>query len=155
MTYRFIIQIYPIDACCCDWQLGLKATATPIELRQPFGNGDNGLSSLPCFHTFSAVTETSLIASLLRRHPINLLNKGRSPAVLFAENREDLVRPHWKLKGGNWGWICLIVAGKPSLLKTNNIRNLIAAVEIDGADVLSEYSQRSLASPDNSVSSLV
>lgn len=155
MTYRFIIQIYPIDACCCDWQLGLKATATPIELRQPFGNGDNGLSSLPCFHTFSAVTETSLIASLLRRHPINLLNKGRSPAVLFAENREDLVRPHWKLKGGNWGWICLIVVGKPSLLKTNNIRNLIAAVEIDDADVLSEYSQRSLASPDNSVSSLV
>lgn len=47
------------------------------------------------------------------------------------------------------------MAGKPSLLKTNNIRNLIAAVEIDGADVLSEYSQRSLASPDNSVSSLV
>jgi len=27
------------------------------------------------------------------------------------------------------------VAGKPSLLKINNIRNLIAAVEIDGAEV--------------------
>lgn len=133
MTYRFIIQIYPIDARCCDWQLGLKATAISIELRQPVGNRDNGLSSLPCFHTFSAVTETSLIASLPRQHPINLLNKGCSPAVLFAENWEDLVRPHWKAKGegGNWGWIRLIVAGKLSLLKPNNIRNLIAAVDID------------------------
>lgn len=48
--------------------------------------------SLPCFHTFSAVTETSLIASLLRQHPINLLNKVRSLAVLFVENQ-----------GGGWG----------------------------------------------------
>lgn len=135
MTYRFIIQISPIDAYCCDWQLGLKARAISIELRQPVGNRDNGLSSLPCFHTFSAVTETSLIASLPRQHPINLLNKGWSPAVLFAENREDPVRPHWKGKRGNWGWISLIVAGKLSLLKTNNIRNLIAALEIDGGEV--------------------
>lgn len=135
MTYRFIIQIRPIDAYYCDWQLGLKARAISIELRQPVGNRDNGLSSLPCFHTFSAVTETSLIASVPRQHPINLLNKSRSPAALFVENREDLVRPHWKGKGGNQAWICLIVAGKRSLLKTNSIRNLIAAVEIDGAEV--------------------
>lgn len=97
----------PIDARCRDWQPGLKATAISIELRQPVGNRDNGLSSLPCFHTFffSAVTETSLIAALPRQHPINLLNKGRGPAVLFAENRADLVRPHWKgkKKGGATG----------------------------------------------------
>lgn len=43
--------------------------------------------SLPRFHTFSAVSETSLIASLLRQHPINLLNKVHSLAVLFVENQ--------------------------------------------------------------------
>lgn len=126
MTYRFIIQIYPIDACCCDWQLGLKATVILIQLRQLVGSSDNGLSSLPCFCTFSAVTETSLIASLLRQHPINLLNKVHILAVLFAAKQEDLVRLHGKLKGDIWGWM---LESRASLI-TYNIRNLIAAVEV-------------------------
>lgn len=56
LTYRFIIQMWPIDnPPPRDWQGRFMAAAIWIELQRPVGNGDNSplsasLSRLLCCH---------------------------------------------------------------------------------------------------------
>lgn len=104
------------------------------------------VSSLPCFLTSSAVTETSLIASQLRQHPINLLNKVCSLAVLFVENQGDHI--------DSWKWVS--GAGCASLCQENQqyYKCNICCVDRWCWD-LCEYYQHSLVPSDVSVGSLV